>query len=164
MNVKTLQCTLLLALLLAALPAWADEMLSVATREAAVRTRPGVFATKLVTLGYGDQVAVTGSRRAWYEVRLGDGRTGWMQKTTLTSEKLQLRAGDREVSTTASENELTLAGKGFNNEVEQEFRQRNRELDYTWVDRMETFSLSDRELQQFLVSGQLEPAGGDDAY
>ena len=164
MTFKTM-CAGLLILMLMLFPLLtsAANQQSVAIKQATVRAKPAVFAPKLTTLSYGEQVTVTGDERAWFKVRLADGRSGWMQKSALTTEKLQLRAGDQQVSASASEKELTLAGKGFNNEVEQEFRQRNRGLDYTWIDRMEGFNPEDSELQHFLRSGQLNATGGDDA-
>ncbi|PLY06944.1 MAG: hypothetical protein C0624_03925 [Desulfuromonas sp.] len=150
---------ILLLLLLAAASAWGSELLSVAIKNAGVRAQPRIFAKKLTSLAYGDQVEVIGSQKAWYQVRLTDGRSGWLQQTALTSDDLQLSAGKRRVNTGASDEELTLAGKGFNNEVEQKFKQRNQYLDFTWVDRMETFAPSDRELQSFLRNGKLNDGG-----
>jgi len=152
----------LLVLLLASTMVWAAELQTVAVKQARVRTQPRIFAKKLTTLAYGDQVEVLASQRSWHQVRLADGRSGWLQQSALARDDLQLSAGDHKVGTSASDEELTLAGKGFNNEVEDEFRQRNRQLDYTWIDRMETFAPGDKELQGFLRNGELTP-GGDDA-
>jgi len=161
-NLPRIATTLLMVLLLTTTLAWGREQLTVAVKQASVRTQPRIFAKKMSTLAYGDQVEVLSSRRAWHQVRLADGRSGWLQQSALTREDLQLSAGAHQTGTSASNEELTLAGKGFNSEVEKEYRQRNQRLDYTWVDRMETFSPSDRELQSFLRNGGLN-AGGDDA-
>jgi hypothetical protein len=33
-------------------------------------------------------------------------------------------------------------------------------MNYTWVDRMEKFVVSEKEIKQFLKEGQLSPKGG----
>jgi len=151
-----------MALFLFATTTWAGEQLNVAVKKATVRSEPRIFAKKLTALSYGDQVEVVDEQRAWYKVRLANGSEGWMQQTALTDDDLELSAGDRQVQAVASDEELTLAGKGFNNEVEKEFRERNRDIDFTWVDRMETWNPSDEQLYQFMQQGGLN-TGGDDA-
>ena len=51
-------------------------------------------------------------------------------------------------------------GKGFNQQVESEFRAKNPNLDFTWVDKMETYVVSEEEMKQFLEKGGLSPEGG----
>ena len=57
----------------------------------------------------------------------------------------------------ASSDEVALAGKGFSQEVETEYKKQNRSLDYAWVDRMLTFKVSDADALRFLQEGGLEP-------
>ena len=57
----------------------------------------------------------------------------------------------------ASSDEVALAGKGFSQEIETEYKKQNRSLDYAWVDRMLTFKVSDADALRFLQEGGLEP-------
>jgi len=150
------------ALAVVSVSAWSADSRQVAVKEAVIRSKPMIFAKKLTTVGNGTWLEVGETRRAWVRVTLADGRSGWVQQSALTASSLELKSGSRQVETGASDEELTLAGKGFNSEVEEAFRERNRALDYRWVDRMETFAPSDEELQRFAAGGKLVPQEGDD--
>jgi hypothetical protein len=71
-----------------------------------------------------------------------------------------LQAGDENVQQSASSGEVALAGKGFNEQVEAEYKQQN-DLDYTMVDRMEQFTVSIDEVVLFVEQGELMLDGGD---
>ena len=60
----------------------------------------------------------------------------------------------------ASSDEIALAGKGFNKQVEGEFRAKNTNLDFSWIDRMETYVVSQAQMQYFIKAGGLSPEGG----
>ena len=85
---------------------------------------------------------------------------GWIHASALTPKKIVLRAGAEDVEAAASSDELALAGKGFNQQVESEFRAKNPNLDFTWIDEMETYVVSENEMKQFLKEGELSPEGG----
>ena len=59
------------------------------------------------------------------------------------------------MQTSATGGEIALAGKGFNPKVEAEFKSRNKNIDYTWVDRMEAFTIKPGQVQAFLKQGQV---------
>ena len=71
-----------------------------------------------------------------------------------------LQAGAEDVERAATTDELALAGKGFNSQVEERYRSDHPELDFTWIDRMETFGASAEEVRRFLDEGRLRPQGG----
>ena len=62
---------------------------------------------------------------------------------------------------------MALAGKGFNEAVEQEYKT-DGSLDYTWVDRMKgtdpthrEFIVNDQQVAAFITRGGLsDPSGG----
>jgi len=70
-----------------------------------------------------------------------------------------LKSGQGQLRSGASEDELTLAGKGFNAQVEKEYRQRNSDLDYRAIDRMEGLTVTSAEVQRFLREGNLGKGG-----
>jgi len=140
------------------LPA-AAETLSVAVKAGALRTTPQIFAPIVATLAYAERVDVLERKGAWVRVRAGSKGAGWLHASALSSKKLALKAGQGTVRSTASEDELTLAGKGFNAQVEKEFRQRNRTLDFSAIDRMEGLTAAPAEVQRFLREGQLAAGG-----
>ena len=46
-------------------------------------------------------------------------------------------------------------GKGFSEEVEKEYRKSNANLDYAWINRMETIRISPRQMENFIEDGRL---------
>jgi hypothetical protein len=64
------------------------------------------------------------------------------------------------VETGASGEELAVAGKGFNADVEKEFKVDHADIDFTWVDTMEQMKVSPQELMSFLTEGGVQPQMG----
>ncbi len=150
-------CLALLGILLY-IPAYAQETLSVQVKEGELRATPS-FLGKIVTrVAYGDRVNLIEERGAWKKVSLKGGYLqGWMHASALTTKRIALKAGQTNVQTGATQNELALAGKGFNEQVESSFRKQNKNLDYTWINRMETFKVSPELMRNFLVQGDVTP-------
>ena len=95
------------------------------------------------------------------KVRLqGQTIEGWLHRSALTTNKIVLRAGDQDVRQAASNDELALAGKGFNQEVEDAFKSQNPKVDFSWVDEMEKIVVAPQEMQAFLKAGNVTPKGG----
>jgi SH3-like domain-containing protein len=100
-------------------------------------------------------VTVLEEKSPWIRVRGTGGREGWVHQSALTTKKVQLSAGGKNVATGAGNDELALAGKGFSAEVEESFKASDEDLDYTWVDRMETWRVSAEDAEKFLAAGQV---------
>lgn len=134
--------------------------LSVAVRDGALRETPSPFGRVLTTLSYGERVETLSRQGAWTRVRSAAGKSGWMHGSALTERKLVLQAGKGQPRAAASEQELTLAGKGFSTQVEAEYRRQNTGLNYAAVDRMEQIDVGSGEMLRFLSDGRLRAAGG----
>lgn len=80
-----------------------------------------------------------------------------MHSSELTEKQLALKAGSN-VGQSASGSEVALAGKGFNEQVEQQYKS-EKHIDYTWVDRMEKIAYPPERLVQFLEAGELHGGG-----
>lgn len=137
----------------------AAQMKSVAVKETALRSSPMPFGQIIEMLRYGDRVAVDEEANGWLRVH-GKSGQGWVHVSALTAKRVELRAGDDDVSAVASSEELALAGKGFNRQVEASFKDRNRQMDYASVDRMEAMTIQPSALQEFLRKGGLAEWGG----
>lgn len=152
---------LLAALLVLAGLVWAaGEMMSVQVRTGQLRSRPSFLGSRIAEVDYGTRVTVLARRGSWVEVQDPDGRQGWLHESALSEKSLTMSSGDVEAASGASGDEIALAGKGFNEQVEKEYRKQNTKLDYTWVDRMETVVVTAEEAQKFLSEGGIEPAEG----
>mgnify|MGYP001197213805 CR=1 FL=1 len=139
---------------LATAAAWTAPM-SVQVESGQVREKPSVFGKVLVTVPYGTQVNVVATQSPWNQVTTADGKTGWMHESILTKKKLALSAGAQDVNRTASGEELAMAGKGFNSQVEADFKEKNKNVDFTWIDKMETFKVDEKTSVNFLKEGGL---------
>ncbi len=136
-----------------------QKTMSVQVREGQLRSTPSFLAEILAKPPYGDRVEIVQDKGPWKKVT-NRGVQGWMHISALTTKNIVLRAGAANVQTTATGSEIALAGKGFNEEVEKQYKNLNRNLDYAWVDRMEKFQVSSNQMQAFLKQGKVMPVEG----
>jgi len=146
-------CLVLFVTGLAAAQVSAGGTLYVAVKSVALKSSTGFFASNRGTLNYGDRVTVIRVDGKFVEVRsaANSSVTGWTASANMSAR--QVVAG---TSSTASAREVALAGKGFNQEVEQSYRNQQRNLNYTDVDRVEAITVNEAELKKFLEDGRLK--------
>lgn len=155
---KKILFSLLLVGALAA-PALARETaMSVQIRSAQLRATPSFLGAVVGTADYGVRVTVLEEKAGWSKVAAPGGVTGWLNNSALTTKKITMQAGASDVSTAASGQELAMAGKGFNSSVEADFKKQNKDVDFTWIDRMEKIKVSAAQMSEFLRSGHVQPA------
>ena len=141
----------LLAIAGASGQALVGKTMYVATKTAQIKSSTGFFARSRGALAYGDPVTVLREQGAWVEIRsTSPGISGWMKSAGLTSRRITAGSG----STSTSANELALAGKGFNEEVEKSY-QDEKNLDYSALNALEALEVSEDELYVFLKEGHL---------
>lgn len=138
-----------------------QKQMSVQVKSGQVRANPSFLGKIITTLSHGERVDIIAEKGAWSRIRIpGTATSGWMHTTALTRKKIVLSAGSADVDQTATSDELALAGKGFNKQVEGEFRAKNRQIDFTWIDKMEQFVVSQAQIRRFIEYGGLKPEGG----
>jgi uncharacterized protein YgiM (DUF1202 family) len=151
-------CTVILMLLSPTL-ALSDEM-SVTVRETQLRANPAFLGQVVSVLAYGDRVELLQEQGPWFRVETDAGGSGWVHSSALTTKRIVLESGTTEGSTGASGTEVALAGRGFNQEVENRYKD-EQGLDFTKVDAMEGYEYPPEVLLSFLQEGGLEiPEGG----
>ncbi|MFH0998216.1 MAG: SH3 domain-containing protein [Pseudomonadota bacterium] len=137
-----------------------NQRMSVQIQDGKLRADPSFLGKIIGAVAYGESVTVIRQQDPWFFVSTKTGRlTGWIHSSALTEKEIVLRAGDANVQKTASQREIALAGKGFNPEVEKEYKKRNPNLDFEEIDRMERIIVSDEEIRQFMKDGNLSPEG-----
>lgn len=142
----------LLALGVPLLAALAADLLTVQVKETKLRREPKFWAPSVATLHAGDQVSELGRQEAW--IRAGAaGQEGWLHESAVTRSELHLTGGSTTAATGAKADEVALAGKGFTEEVEREYR-RDRGDGYVALDKVPA-AASDAELETFLRQGKL---------
>lgn len=105
-------------------------------------------------LAYGDSVNVIAEEGDWYKVE-ASGVSGYVPRTALTSKKILLKSGGENNNIRADDSDIVLAGKGFGEDLESQFRSANRDLNYNAVDQMLTFRTPDSDLQRFVSEGEI---------
>jgi uncharacterized protein YgiM (DUF1202 family) len=134
--------------------------MSVQVKTGQVRETPSFLGKVIEPLNYGDRVEVLENQGDWSKVTTAGGQTGWVHTSALTKKKIAMKAGGQDAQTAASGDELALAGKGFNSDVEADFKAKNRNVDFTWVNKMEKIKVQPSAMQQFLKDGGIQPSEG----
>lgn len=157
---STIICLTLLSLLFLSSTALAQKALSVQVKEGQLRATPSHLGKIVAQVSYGDRVTVLAEQGDWKKVATAGGRSqGWMHNTALTNSRIALRAGQADVGSSVSRDEIALAGKGFSEEVEAQYRKSHKNLDYAWINKMETIKVSPEQIEDFLSKGSLAPVG-----
>ena len=122
----------------------------VSAKTAAVKSSTWFFASTKGTLQMGDQVSVLQVNGNWAEVKssANSSLSGWTQVSNLSSRQIVSS------STGASASEIALAGKGFNQEVENAYKS-DGQSNYADVDRTEAIVVSQEDLYKFVTEGHL---------
>lgn len=155
------------ALAAMAFPAHAADAkyMTVAVQKTQVRATLGYLGAIVGLLSYGDRVTVlaqpSGAPKDWLYVLGPDAKLkGWVNASALTAKKVELSSKSGSVQKSASSGDVALAGKGFNSDVEAEYRSEGG-LDYTWVDRMESFVVPSTTVIEFMEEGGLTAGGNE---
>ena len=122
----------------------------VSAKTATLKSSTWFFAGTKGTLNMGDKVTVLQVNGTWAEVRSTANSTlsGWTNVSNLSA-KVIVASG-----TGASASEVALAGKGFNQEVENAYKAEGN-LNYADVDKTEAIRVSQDDLYKFVVEGHL---------
>ena len=123
----------------------------VAAKTVDIKSSTGFFASTKGKLEYGAQVTVLQINGKWAEVRSAANASlsGWTALSNLSAKRIVAGSGAN-----ASASEVALAGKGFNQEIENAYKSEGK-LNYADVDKTEEQKVSTEELYDFLVEGHL---------
>ena len=133
--------------------------MSVQVKEGQLRSTPSFLGSIVGPVSYGERIETMQTQGDWLEVKSSKNLRGWIHQSALTSKRVVLNPGGQTQSA-ASDKEVALAGKGFNADVEAQYRKDNGSIDYTWVDRMETIRVSRDQMISFLDEGKVKPPEG----
>ena len=124
----------------------------VAAKTVELKSSAGFFASAKGTLAYGTLVIIIQIKGKWAEVRSAKNSSvsGWTPLANLSSKRVVPGGG----TGGATASEVALAGKGFNQEIENTYKAKGR-LNYADVDRTEAQKVSKQELHSFIVEGHL---------
>lgn len=146
-----------LAVLLVAGAAAATETVTVIVKKTSIRRDRQFYAPTLTEAQLGAAFGVLAREKGWVKVETKAG-AGWLHESAVTAKKVvassQGPAGGR-----SDDRDIAAASKGFNPQVESEYRKKNPEADFAAVDRMEKLGAGDAAVAAFLRDGNLTPRG-----
>ena len=157
-NREMIAVFLFIAGLLAALavPSQADaRTVRVVTRENAVREQCRFFAPVKVKVSYGDALEVLSEEGDWFMVKFEE-QEGCIHKSAITEKELKRKKTSIAKAGTATEEEVALAGKGFNPQVEERYSSEHPDAEFSLVDDIEDIEVTDGALLEFIESGGLK--------
>lgn len=131
------------------------ETMRVVTKENALREECRFFAPIRVSLKYNDPVDIISREGDWFRAS-SKGIRGCIHRTAVQEKSVSLTGSPGGKPGSASQDEIALAGKGFNPQVENSYRRKNPSQNYTAVDRIESFRVSDENLLKFIREGKLQ--------
>lgn len=133
---------------------WAESVM-VLTKENALREGPKFFAPVKIQVKYSDMLEVIDQEGDWYRVRFKN-VIGYIHRTAIEKKIISLTETGRTQKHAPSDAEVALAGKGFNPQVERAYKNKHPEMNYTLVNRVETFGATDTEVRDFIKKGGLQ--------
>ncbi len=137
----------------------AAATVKVITQEAMIRKDKRFFAPALVRAPFGAALQELGREGDWFRVNY-QGKEGWIHKSAIQEQKFQLSSLAGGQAEEASRDEIALAGKGFNPEVEKAFRDKNPKMRYDLVNQVQAYRVEEQKLQAFIRAGNLREPGG----
>ena len=108
----------------------------------------------VTTVHYNDRLEVLSQEGDWLQVRF-NGIEGCIHKSAVEQQKITLSDLNLGRKSSTTEDEVALAGKGFNPEVEEAYQGENPELSFETVDRIESYSLTEGKQIAFIEGGEL---------
>ena len=137
-----------------------NNLMSIQVKKGHLRSGPSFLGKIVAALDYGDRVAVLEKRNPWVKVQSTEKNSaGWLHDSALTTKKVILKPGAADVEQAATSDELALAGKGFNQQVEGEYKSKNPHLDYSLINALEQVVVPQAQIEQFIKEGELSPEG-----
>lgn len=150
---KTLIVIILLDFMFAG--AVAAETVQVVTRSNALRAECRFSSPVRAKLRFGDRLNVSGRKGDWYLVSNGPVK-GCIHKSAVQSRSFSVSGTAGPRGGGASADEVSLAGKGFNPQIEDGYRSGNQKLNYTVVDEIERLTANEEALDNFILQGGLK--------
>lgn len=140
------------ALLLGSAAAYASTV-TVLVQETALRKRAQSYSPSVGTARLGQKFETSGLEGGFYKTK-----SGYLHSSAVTARKVRLGSADSVGGGTSAE-EITLAGKGFNAQVEKSYGDKSA-VNFSAVNAMERRTVSEAALFDFLRTGGLLPEGG----
>lgn len=125
----------------------------IAVREGVLRQSPSPFGAIKKKLPYDTEVTVGKKQDGWFFITAPE--SGWLHGSAVSDSKesLRLAPGKASRAGAVADNEVALAGKGFDKNVEAAYRKEHGQLRYDLMDRVEKITVPEAEVKKFAEAG-----------
>ncbi len=149
----------ILSLLAADMPQEPGATLTVTRKTTKLRAQKKLFAAGVADLKEGDKLTFATRDGAWLSVHFGK-IDGWLHETDVSTNP-DVRLSGEGVRETYSASETSAARKGFNPQVEKNYRTQNPNLEaaFRLVDKLQARAVPEADVRAFLVKGGLLEEG-----
>ena len=154
---KRLLPAVLAAILVAGVAAAATETVTVIVKKTSIRRDRQFFAPTLAEGLLGESFKVTARGNGWVKVETKAGE-GWLHESAVTTKKVSFSA-QAPASGKVDDRDVANASKGFNPQVENQYRKKNPAANYAAVDRMEKLETNDKAVESFVRDGNIQARG-----
>ncbi len=133
-----------------------EKTLYVQVRESKLRAQPQFWAPTVQELPYGTALTALSaapSNKSWLQAKVGETQ-GFVHVSAVTSRKIVINPSAKRNSVQSASNDIVLAGKGFNKQVENNYGS-SKGLDFAAVDELEKAKIDPAEEVVFIREGDL---------
>jgi hypothetical protein len=130
------------------------ETANVITKENAIRKDCKFFSPVRAKVKYEDELEILSRKGDWFLVKFGRTK-GCIHKSAIEKKEFSL-SGLLGSGGDASSDEVALAGKGFNPQVESSYKKKHPDLNFGLVDEIEGYTVLDEKLKNFIKKGGLK--------
>jgi hypothetical protein len=145
------------ALLVAGVAAAATETVTVIVKKASIRRDRQFYAPTLAEGLLGESFPVQAREQGWVKVGTKTG-AGWLHDSAVTAKKVAASSAGP-AGGGVDDRDVASASKGFNPQVEDQYRKKNPTANYAAVDRMEKLGTSAADVESFVRDGNVQPRG-----
>lgn len=149
---------MMMAVSLAAFAGTTPKEVSVTAKEGNVKAKADHMSKNVEIVVYGDKLKVVSRENDWFQVTTPSGKSGWIHISATTTKKIKLAKDAQVGDDSAGHEEVALAGKGFNKQVEQAYVQDNPEVAraFQQVNQIEARKVPLAQLSAFIKQGKLK--------
>lgn len=131
------------------------ETAKIVTKNNFIREYCKFYAPVKASVRYDDLLEVISTNGDWFKVRVGE-IEGCIHKSAIVRQRPirpVLLGVDIEPT---SEDEVALAGKGFNYEVEESYKNSHPEMNFSLLDLIENYEVDENKIIEFINHGKLK--------
>lgn len=149
---------MMLLVSMAAFAGSTPKEVTVTSKQGSVKVKADHMSKNVEVVVYGDKLKITTKENDWYQVTTPSGKTGWIHESATTTKKISIERDAKVDDSSSSHDEVALAGKGFNKQVEQAYVKDNPNLQraFQQVNQIEALKVPVAQLSAFIKQGQLK--------